>query len=261
MAGRAPRSGGAVRGLRPLRCLHARGNPGGRQPVVQPRRLRCLRLLPHQRLYRARVAGAQGQRAHVLGEPDLPALPPVPARYRARGGPVDGPLRRLAGRGRRPGNVGAVPDADDVERPRGDQPAQRGVVAVLRDDLLPVAHGTVHGPGPPAQQPLRAGPRRRRRRARRPAAAGLLHRQRSQPARHRTRSRPGGAHRTGSRGGIPRHAAVRGSGAGRSGRYTCCTRRSSRSTAIWPGPRITTRSGRSCSSPRRSWPSWSWCAR
>ena len=58
-----------------------------------------------------------------------------------------------------------------------------------------------------------------------------------------------------ARGGIPRHAAVRGSGAGRSGRYTCCTRRSSRSTAICPGPRIATRSGRSCSSPRPSWPS------
>ena len=60
----------------------------------------------------------------------------------------------------------------------GQQPAQRGLVAVLRDGLLPAAHRLVHRPGAQAQQLVRAGLRGRRRRHRRPAAAGLLHPQR-----------------------------------------------------------------------------------
>jgi hypothetical protein len=52
-----------------FRPLRAAAVEWPRLPVGQPRRLRRLRLLPHQRVHRARVAGTQGQRADVLGQP------------------------------------------------------------------------------------------------------------------------------------------------------------------------------------------------
>jgi len=51
----------------------------------------------------------------------------------------------------------SVPAAHDVERGCPARTSQRGLVAVLRDDLLPAVHRPVMRPGAQAQQLVRAG--------------------------------------------------------------------------------------------------------
>ena len=119
LARRAARAGRARRGLRSHQLLRAPARAAHRLPVVRPGQLRRLRLLHHQRVHRARLAGAQGQRADLLGEQAVPAVPAVPAGRGHRGGALLRPLRVDTRRGLGPGDLGPVPAADDVERAGG----------------------------------------------------------------------------------------------------------------------------------------------
>ena len=172
MAGRAARVRRPLRGVRPRLYAAAASRAELPVSVVQLRPVRRLRVFPGQRLYRARVAGAQGQPAGVLDQPRVPAVPDVRGGYRAGRHRLLEQVRHDQGRRAPPADVGHVVAAHAAEPAHRPQRAERYVDPLLRDGLLPAARGLVQLEDPRAQRQLRADLRGRRGRARRRAADG-----------------------------------------------------------------------------------------